>query len=517
MPKAIIRPRVRRWSSSAKVPHEISQSATLVPWFKDYPYAYVSADATPLFVIAMNDYVAQSGDVAFAREKWDNVWRAYQFMRSTYDAQGFAQNFGIGHGWVEGGPLLPVKNEYYQAGLAVEALHSLAVLAESVGKADVSQEVAAEFDRRKASLDRAFWSPEKNNYAFALNKDNQRVDELSVLTTVPMWFGLPDSNHADDTITQLASVDHETDWGMRIISSQSKVYDGSGYHFGAVWPLFTGWASVGEYRYHREPQAYFNLRANALLGIDGALGHFTEVLSGDYYQSFATSSPHQIWSAAMVISPILRGMFGLETDAAKHQITLAPHVPATWTSFAIHNARVGDAGVDLHYHKTSDSLVLETTRNGNGDCWVEFSPAFSLRTKVVGVELNGKPIAFKLQPNSNDQHLYVRFPVEGGGNTLVVRFKNDFGLTVSNELPQLGSASRGLRVIMEKWNAEPTELDVEVSGAAGREYVFDVWNPAELASVEGAVLSKAGKLQVQMPPGTADSYLERKIVLHFAR
>ena len=56
-----------------KVPHEISQSASLVPWFKDYPYAYVSADATPLFIIAMNDYVAQSGDLKFAREKWDNV------------------------------------------------------------------------------------------------------------------------------------------------------------------------------------------------------------------------------------------------------------------------------------------------------------------------------------------------------------------------------------------------------------------------------------------------------------
>ena len=85
-----------------KVPHEISQSASLVPWFKDYPYPYVSADATPLFIIAMNDYVVQSGDVAFAREKWDNLWRAYQFLRSTYDAQGFAQNAGIGHGWVEG-------------------------------------------------------------------------------------------------------------------------------------------------------------------------------------------------------------------------------------------------------------------------------------------------------------------------------------------------------------------------------------------------------------------------------
>ena len=62
--------------ADGKVPHEISQSAGLVPWFKDYPYPYVSADATPLFIIAMNDYAVESGDLDFVREKWDNVWRA---------------------------------------------------------------------------------------------------------------------------------------------------------------------------------------------------------------------------------------------------------------------------------------------------------------------------------------------------------------------------------------------------------------------------------------------------------
>src|SRR5205814_2742473 len=50
-----------------KIPHEISQSAALVPWFKYYPYGYASADATPLFIITMNDYVTYSGDVAFAK------------------------------------------------------------------------------------------------------------------------------------------------------------------------------------------------------------------------------------------------------------------------------------------------------------------------------------------------------------------------------------------------------------------------------------------------------------------
>ena len=518
-----------------KVPHEIAQGANFVSWFKDFPYAYASADATPLFIIAMNDYVTQSGDVAFAREKWDNVWRAYQFLRSTYDAQGFAQNAGSGHGWVEGGPLLPVKAEFYQSGLGLEALHSLSNLAGFVGKGDLKKELTAEFERKKPALDAAFWLPETKSYAFALNKDNQPVDEPSVLATVPMWFGLPDAAHAEEMITRLADADHETDWGMRILSSHSKVYDGSGYHFGAVWPLFTGWASVGEYRYHRELPAYSNLRANALVAIDGSLGHFAEVLSGDYYEGFSTSSPHQIWSAAMVVSPILRGLFGLQTDTENHQITLAPHVPADWTSFALRNVHLGQVNmdqinVDFRYRKTPDSISLETARTGTGDCWVEFSPALSLRTGVVSVEMNGRPVPFKIQPsgNSEDQHVSVRFPVYGGPNSVVIRVKNDFGLTLANQLPPLGSTSRGLRVISDSWNSARNQFTVEVSGVPGMEYELGVWNPGQISSVDGAVVTKEGNIRIQMPARSdkdkdkdndksGGDYLHHSVVIHFGK
>ena len=500
-----------------KIPHEIAQGASFVSWFKDFPYPYASADATPLFIIAMNDYVAQSGDAAFAREKWDNLWRAYQFLRSTYDPQGFAQNAGVGHGWVEGGPLLPVKMEFYQSGLGVEALESLASLAGFVGKNDVKKELTAEFERQKAALDRAFWSPETKSYAFALNKDNQRVEESSVLSTVPMWFGLPEAAHSEEMITRLAEADHETDWGMRIISSRSNHYDGSGYHYGAVWPLFTGWASVGEYRYHRELPAYSNLRANALMGLDGSLGHFSEVLSGDYYEGFSTSSPHQIWSAAMVVSPLLRGLFGLQTDAQNRQITLAPHVPADWTSFSIRNVPVQAARVDFQYRKTGNSIALDATRTGTGDCWVDFSPALSLRTKVVAVELNGKPLPFKVLPNSEDQHVSVRFPVGNGSNSLVIRVKNDFGLALASVLPALGSTSRGLRVISNSWNSERSQLIVEVSGVPGVDYELGVWNPEQIASVEGAVLTKQGKIRIEIPQAKSADYSHHRVIIHFGK
>src|SRR5215471_19933301 len=331
-----------------KIPHEIAQGASFVDWFKAYPYAYASADATPLYVIAVDDYVTHSGDVEFANMNWQHILKAYEFLRSTYNASGFPRNFGVGHGWVEGGPLLPIESEFYQSGLAAAAVRSLAHLSQLSGKQAEAKSLAGQFAKEHKQLNEAFWSAEKGIYAFAQGRDNGRVDEASVLATVPMWFGLTDEDKTQRMISALAAHEHQTDWGMHIISSRAAKFSGGGYHYGSVWPLFTGWASVAEYRYHQAQPAYDNLRANALLALDGSPGHVTEVLSGDYYQPLSTSSPHQIWSAAMVISPLLRGAFGLKVDAIGRTLTFVPH-PSGMPWFSIDNLRVGKDTLSLAY------------------------------------------------------------------------------------------------------------------------------------------------------------------------
>ena len=80
--------------ADGKIPHEISQAATFVSWFSDYPYPYASADATPLYIVATDDYVRESADVGFAREKWESLWKAYEFLKSTYGAQGLPSTTG---------------------------------------------------------------------------------------------------------------------------------------------------------------------------------------------------------------------------------------------------------------------------------------------------------------------------------------------------------------------------------------------------------------------------------------
>ena len=503
--------------ADGKVEHEVSQTASLVDWWKRFPYGFASADATPLLIIAMNDYVTASGDAAFAREHWDNAWRAYQFIKSTYDESGLPRNFGIGHGWIEGGPLLPVETESYQSGLAAAALQSLVSLGTAAGKQQDAESVAKEFDGLRKKINDAFWDTSDHTLVFAVNRENKQVRTPTVLTAAPMWFDVFDSEKADATINHIADWDHAADWGMRIISEQHPLYGPTGYHFGSVWPLFTGWAAVAEYRNHRPLEAYANLNANSSLALDGPLGRVTEVLSGSYYEGLGTASPHQVWSSAMVISPIVRGMLGLTVHETNKNIELAPHLPAGWDHVALHHMSFCGGQADIVYTKRNDGVHLELKTNKTGGCDLHFAPSFSKHAQVRGVTWNGKPAKYTVEPNGNDQHAVISLPWSTG--EAVVRVDDDFGLQTDEDLPPLGSASENLKISREQWSTNNRELKLRVAGIAGKRYALRAYG-AKIASANGAELKQLanGSQSIEIAFSPADrpsQYVERDITIHF--
>ena len=266
--------------------------------------------------------------------------------------------------------------------------------------------------------------------------------------------------------------------------------------------------------------AYANLRANALLALDGSPGHVTEVLSGDYYQGLSTSSPHQIWSAAMVVAPVLRGMLGLSTDAQNTTITVAPHLPADWPGFAIHTVHVGDATIDLSYAKAPDAIELEIKNTGTKNCTLEFEPSVSLRARVLSAEVGGHAVPFHMQNHGTDQHVITRVSVGPGATKLRIRIANDFGVSYQPELPQLGSPSEGLRILSESWTDAKDELTLSISGSPERDYELSVSNPSEVSSVDGAELVHDGAaawLHVQMPVADSRNAAHETITIHFAQ
>src|SRR5215470_10343139 len=500
-----------------KVEHEVSQTATLVPWFKDFPYAYASADATPLLILAMNDYVTGSGDVAFLKLHWDNIWRAYQFLKSTYDPQGLPRNGTFGHGWVEGGPLLPVESEVYQSGLGTAALAALANLARISDKAEQEQQLRKEYALHIKTINEVFWSDPQHSLIFALNEKKERVEVATVLSTAPMWFEVFDPAKANATIDRLAAADHATDWGMRIFSNRNPLFDPEGYHFGSVWPLFTGWASLGEYVYHRPLTAYANLQANAHLVFDGSLGHVTEVLSGSRYEPLPDSCPHQIWSSAMVVSPLMRGLLGITSSATENEIVVAPHTPAGWNSWSAKNVPACGGTVDLMYGKTSakeslQAVLHKTTPPSGRDCRLTFSPGVSPHARI------GRSI--KVRQTAGDQHPTVSALLSSGRASIAIPVQGDFQLAIADELPTLGDTSSNLRVVQESWSSDHKRVQLLLNGLSGSVYQMYSYGAA-ITSAQGAHIVKSTPdsqlIEVRFPnDAQAGEYTSWTITLNFS-
>ena len=205
-----------------KIPHEISQSASLIPWFKEYPYAWASADATPLYVIAHADYWRASGDLEFLNLQWDSILKAYRFSDATdSDGDGLIENTGVGHGWVEGGALYPAHEEIYMQGLWIEALAGLAELAAARQDQALASRARTAAARVKETLEKTYWLADRGFYAFATKLPQskpsvaepgpqrerrqkrlnalaaaQMTDEDTVLPAVPLWWRTLDDGHA---------------------------------------------------------------------------------------------------------------------------------------------------------------------------------------------------------------------------------------------------------------------------------------------------------------------------------
>ena len=111
------------------------------------------------------------------------------------------------------------------------------------------------------------------------------------------------------------SSEFSTDWGLRDVSNREAIFDPISYHQDPVWPLFTGWGSIAEYRTGRPLSGYAHLMQNLDLTWQQDLGAVTELLSGDIFVPFGRSTSHQMWSSSMVITPAIRGLFGLSFDA----------------------------------------------------------------------------------------------------------------------------------------------------------------------------------------------------------
>jgi glycogen debranching enzyme len=340
--------------ADGKMMHEYSQTAETVNW-ADLPYLYASADSTPLFVMQMEDYVRTSGDTVYLREHWESVKRAYAFTRA-HTTNGVYDN-SQGTGWIEEWiPKMP-HQEIYLASLDQQSSDAIARLA------DVMNDPAlASSARNTGSAIRAKLTEFRGSdgmYAFNRNADGSFERVSTIFPSVAWWSGhlsLPD---ADPMFQQWAAHTFSTDWGTRSVPTTEAIYDPISYHHGSVWPLYTGWVSMAEFRAGHSLAGLQHLMQNVKLTWLQDPGAITEVLSGFAYEPLGRSSSHQLWSSSMVLSPAIGGMFGLQADALQHTLRIDPHLPADWDRATLRNVHVGEDVFDMTFLREGGSLRVE--------------------------------------------------------------------------------------------------------------------------------------------------------------
>jgi len=349
-----------------------------------------------------------------------------------------------------------IKSDVYLSGVWVAALDRFARMAEALGHRALADSARATRAIAIRTLESRLWVSSRQEYAFALLENNQVNESLTAWPATAMSFDVFDAAHGAAMAARLASSEIMTDWGARPLASSSPLFDPLHYNNGAVWPFVTGWVALAQYRYHNAPAGKFALDAIARTTFDESLGRNPEVISGRLYKPLDTAVPQQFFATSMVLTPLIRGLLGIEVDAPARTLTIAPHLPADWDSLGARNVAVGGATVDLTLRRTAGGMRLDLTRHGASfPIDVVFSPAFPLGSDATSA-------------TAGDVHVSARGTLRDS-LTLVAQHA-DLGvrLVAPRADVSIGDRSSALRVLSERLVNGQYRATLE--GRAGHSY-----------------------------------------------
>ncbi|HEY4054652.1 MAG TPA: hypothetical protein VGL74_12955 [Terriglobales bacterium] len=467
---------LRRQSPGGQIIHEWAQTADLVDW-KSLPYPFASSDATPLLLMATNDYMKISGDVAFELSHWDAIEKAWNFETShDPDGDGIYENIA-GSGWVESWiPSMP-HQEIYLASLDQQASTAFANLARATGHATLAGDAEKRAAHIAHQIEKEYYMSGADFYAFSHNADGTVDSSPTIYPAVAAWDGSFNLSRGAAMLNRWGSQEFSTDWGTRDLSPSVSFYDPISYHQGSVWPLFTGWVSLSEYRNGRNLSGYAHLMQNADLTWAQDLGAVTELLSGEFFRWFGRSTSHQLWSSAMVVTPTLRGMFGLEWNAADHALNVSPNLPAQWDNAKISGVPLGNERVTIEFRRNRTTMSVRLTG--------ESEKNVRLASRAAGAKLtNGE--------------LWIPLPVVEVG--------------LPHGLPEPGSPTTQMKVLDQSADARSLSLRLSAPASTQQTLFLRVNDPNIHLRIEGAELSAGSpELRVQFPAG--EGYKEKEVSL----
>ncbi|MGW5557934.1 amylo-alpha-1,6-glucosidase [Micromonospora sp. NPDC003944] len=331
-----------------RILHEMRYGETAA--FEEQPHSpyYGSVDATPLFIVLLDEYERWSGDVALVKELEQESRAALRWIDN------YADLVGNGYIWYErrntdtglenqcwkdswdsisysDGTLPPFPRATCEVqGYAYDAKVRAARLArEFWGDPEFADQLEREAAELKERFNRDWWVADGEFFALALDPDGRQCDILSSNIGHLLWSGIVEPDRAEKLAAHLVGPRLFSGWGVRTLAEGEARYNPIGYHNGTIWPFdnsFIAWG-LRRYGFAEEAATIANGILDAATYFDGrlpeAFGGYPRELT-KFPVEYPTACSPQAWSTGTPLL-LLRTMLGLEPHEG--HLAVEPRLP----------------------------------------------------------------------------------------------------------------------------------------------------------------------------------------------
>jgi glycogen debranching enzyme len=340
---------------------------------------YGTADATPLFVMLIGELdrwgglpdndrptlvAAADRALHWILEYGDADGDGFVEYRRHTDRglvnQGWKDSFdGVNHadGHLAAPPIALCEVQAY----VYAAYRARAGLAEADGDATTAQQWRSKAARLKAAFNLAFWMPEQQAFALALDGAKEQVDAIASNMGHCLWTGIVDDDKAPAVAAHLSGPALNSGFGVRTLATDMTAYNPMSYHNGSVWPHDTAITVAGLARYGFTDEAQ-RISVALIEASQHFGGRLPELFCGFDRTEFPSPVPYptsctpQAWAAA-ASRLILRSLLQLNPDVPHGEVQLFPTLPDRWLPLRVENIPVAGKRFDITLDEDGDMEV----------------------------------------------------------------------------------------------------------------------------------------------------------------
>ena len=305
--------------------------------FEERPHSpyFGAVDATPLFVVLLDEYERWTGDRGLVRELEPEARAALHWIDAYGDRSGNGyvsykrrneetglenqcwkdswDSISFRDGTIPGFPRATCELQGYAYDAKIRGARLARTIWRDPGFADDLEKQAADLKRR---FNRDFWVEDGGYFALALDEEGRQVDALTSNIGHLLWSGIAQRAKARECVRHLMGSRLFSGWGVRTLAEGQGRYNPIGYHVGTVWPFDNSFIAWGLRRYGYKAEAA-RVAAGILDAARFFLGRLPEAFAGyersetKYPVEYPTSCSPQAWSTGAPLL-FLRTMLGLE-------------------------------------------------------------------------------------------------------------------------------------------------------------------------------------------------------------